>query len=97
MYWFAFDSMGDFGFNQSFETLKNIEWSEAALYLRSAIGLLEPFSPAIWLPRIAFAFMPGVWRVRHWFQMLEFADDTMKIRMSVREHVNVTDKFASFC
>jgi hypothetical protein len=83
MYWFAFDSMGDFGFNQSFNMLKRREWSEASLYLRSAIALLGPFSPAIWIPRIAFAFIPGIWRVKHWFQMLKFADNCMKTRMSV--------------
>jgi hypothetical protein len=65
MYWFAFDSMGDFGFNQSFDMLKRREWSEASLYLRSAIALLGPFSPAIWIPRIAFAFITGIWRVKH--------------------------------
>jgi hypothetical protein len=87
MYWFAFDSMGDFGFNQNFGTLKRRKWSDAALYLRSAIGLLGPFSPAIWIPRIAFAFIPGVWRVKHWFRMLDFADNSMKTRMNVREHI----------
>jgi hypothetical protein len=97
MYWFAFDSMGDFGFNRSFNMLKKKEWLEAALHLRSAIGLLGPFSPAIWIPRIAFAFIPGVWRVKHWFQMLDFADNCMKSRMSVREHPKSDLSIAGLC
>lgn len=84
MYWFALDAMGEFGFNKSFHMLRDQTWSEAALHLRSAMALLGPFSPAIWIPRIAFAFIPNLWRVKHWFKMLDFADDCIQARMSVR-------------
>jgi hypothetical protein len=79
MYWFAFDNMGDFGFGHDFGMLRARK--PGAVYMRSAISLLGPFSPAIWIPRIAFAFIPGLWRVRHWFQMLEFSDACMDARM----------------
>jgi cytochrome P450 len=81
MYWFAFDNMGDFGFGHDFGMLRNRKPVDGAFYMRSAISLLGPFSPAIWIPRIAFAFIPGVWKVRHWFQMLEFSDACMDKRM----------------
>jgi hypothetical protein len=83
MYWFALDAMGEFGFNKRFHMLRDQKWSEAALHLRSAMALLGPFSPAIWIPRIAFDFVPNVWRVKHWFQMLDFADECIQARMKV--------------
>ncbi|KAF9249319.1 hypothetical protein DTO013E5_8509 [Penicillium roqueforti] len=43
--------------------------------------MLGPFSPAIWIPRLGFAFIPSLWKVRHWFHMLEFCDQCMARRM----------------
>ncbi|KAF2463953.1 cytochrome P450 [Lindgomyces ingoldianus] len=81
MYWFAFDSMGDFGFGVDFGMMKSRKWIDAALNMRSAIGLLGPFSPAIWIPRVAFRFTPGIWKVKQWFHMLEFADNCVNTRL----------------
>ncbi|KAI1410215.1 putative cytochrome P450 [Hypoxylon sp. FL1857] len=81
MYWFAFDSMGDFGFGRDFGMMKNRIWVDGAFYMHSAVTLLGPFSPAIWIPRITFAFAPRVWKLRHWFKMLSFGDSCMSSRI----------------
>ncbi|PLB38295.1 cytochrome P450 [Aspergillus candidus] len=81
MYWFAFDSMGDFAFSEDFGMLRNQEWHRVIYLFRSALALLGPFSPAIWIPRLGFSIMPGMWRLRRWFEMLEFCDACMERRM----------------
>ncbi|KAJ6124316.1 hypothetical protein N7471_011633 [Penicillium samsonianum] len=81
MYFFAFDSMGDFAFSEDFGMMKNKRWHSSIAMLRSALTLLGPFSPAIWIPRLGFAFIPSLWKVRHWFHMLEFCDQCMAGRM----------------
>ncbi|KAF2875739.1 cytochrome P450 [Massariosphaeria phaeospora] len=70
-----YDIIADFG------QLKRREWLDGALFMRSAVGLLGPFSPAIWIPKIAFAFFPGAWRVKHWFLMVDFAEKCTDVRM----------------
>ncbi|PVH95575.1 cytochrome P450 [Periconia macrospinosa] len=85
LYRFSFDSMGDFGFSEDFKSLESGNCNSAQNNLSSAISLLGPFSPAIWIPRIAFAFIPGVWKVRDWFQMLEDADSLMNSRMKKKK------------
>jgi hypothetical protein len=84
MYFFAFDSMGDFAFSEDFGMMRIRKWHSSIAMLRSALTLLGPFSPAIWIPRLGFAFIPGLWKVRHWFHMLEFCDQCMARRMKVR-------------
>ncbi|PYH42553.1 cytochrome P450 [Aspergillus saccharolyticus JOP 1030-1] len=69
MYWFAFDSMGDFAFSENFAMMEKQEWHRIILL------------PAIWIPRLAFAFIPGLWWAKWWFQMLAFCDQCMKRRM----------------
>ncbi|KAJ6150683.1 cytochrome P450 [Penicillium chermesinum] len=81
MYWFSFDSMGDFAFSQDFEMMKNEQWHRTLWMFRYALALLGPFSPAIWVPRLAFAFIPGLWWAKWWFQMLEYCDKCMERRM----------------
>ncbi|OQD64126.1 hypothetical protein PENPOL_c008G10796 [Penicillium polonicum] len=81
MYFFAFDSMGDFAFSEDFGMMSSKEWHSSIAMLRSALTLLGPFSPAIWIPRLGFAFIPSLWKVRHWFHMLEFCDQCMARRM----------------
>ncbi|KAJ5194317.1 hypothetical protein N7491_001654 [Penicillium cf. griseofulvum] len=81
MYFFAFDSMGDFAFSEDFGMMRNKRWYSSIAMLRSALTLLGPFSPAIWIPRLGFAFIPTLWKVRHWFHMLEFCDQCMAQRV----------------
>lgn len=89
MYFFAFDSMGDFAFSEDFGMMKNQRWHSSIAKLRSALTLLGPFSPAIWIPRLGFAFIPTFWKVGHWFHMLEFCDQCMSRRMKVTKSLLV--------
>lgn len=84
MRWFSFDLMGAFAFSEDFGMMEKSEYHAAIQMLRSAITLLGPFSPAIWIPRLGFAFIPGLWKVKHWFGMLAFCDSCMERRMKVR-------------
>ncbi|KAI9698907.1 MAG: hypothetical protein M1820_007328 [Bogoriella megaspora] len=81
MRWFSFDLMGDFAFSQDFGMMEKNEYIAAISMLRRAITLLGPFSPAIWIPRLGFAFIPGLWKVKDWFGMLEFCDRCMQRRI----------------
>ncbi|EHA19270.1 hypothetical protein ASPNIDRAFT_178934 [Aspergillus niger ATCC 1015] len=104
MYWFAFDSMGDFAFSMDFKMMENQEWHQVILLFRSALALLGPLSPAIWIPRLAFAFAPGLLWAKWWFQMLAFCDQCMERRMKqtlkdkdiasffIEDHSTSTDK-----
>ena len=83
MRWFSFDLMGDFAFSEDFGMMERGEYHSAIKNLRSAITLLGPFSPAIWIPRLGFAFIPGLWKVKDWFSMLKFCDSCMERRMKV--------------
>ena len=87
MRWFSFDLMGDFAFSQDFGMMEKREYNTAIRMLRSAITLLGPFSPAIWIPRLGFAFIPGLWKVKDWFGMLAFCDSCMERRMKVRSNL----------
>jgi hypothetical protein len=84
MRWFSFDLMGSFAFSEDFGMMDKLEYHAAIKMVRSAITLLGPFSPAIWIPRLGFAFIPGLWKVKDWFGMLKFCDICMERRMKVR-------------
>ncbi|KAF5873339.1 putative benzoate 4-monooxygenase cytochrome protein [Botrytis fragariae] len=83
MQWFSFGLMGDFAFSQDFGMMEKSEYHSAIEMVRSAITLLGPFSPAIWIPRIGFAFLSRFWKVKDWFGMLAFCDTCMERRMKV--------------
>ncbi|KAI1323412.1 benzoate 4-monooxygenase cytochrome P450 [Xylariaceae sp. FL0255] len=92
VYCFAFDSMGEFGFGQDFGLMKKGRLVDGAFYIRSALTLLGPFSPAIWIPRLGFAFIPGFWAVKHWFQMLAYADGLINAKLNAKlDGVDCTD------
>lgn len=79
--WFSFDSMGDFGFGQSFEMMKTRKWLDAIVYMQASWALLGVFNPAIWIPRLTFDLAPFL--ARDWFRALKFADDLLETRMEV--------------
>ncbi|PYI03141.1 putative cytochrome P450 [Aspergillus sclerotiicarbonarius CBS 121057] len=92
MYWFAFDSMGDFAFSEDFAMMENQAWHQIILI------------PAIYIPRLAFAVIPGLCWAKWWFQMLAFCDKCMERRMKrtlkdkdiasffIEDHSSSTDK-----
>jgi hypothetical protein len=82
-YWFAFDIMGEFAFGQSFSMLDNKRYHDIIEKLRRALELLGPFSSVLWLARIAFAFFPGIWRVKDWHDMMAYCRRQMGKRIEV--------------
>ncbi len=58
MRWFAFNSMGEFAFNEDFGMMKSDKWHTAVTRQRSALELLSVFNSTIWIIRLAFAFAP---------------------------------------
>ena len=83
MSWFAFDSMGEFVFNQGFGMMRSGQWHGAIVQQRAALALLGPLNTMVWLPRIAFAFFFFAWKVKDWFGMVEFCDSRMAERLKV--------------
>ena len=83
MQWFAFDSMGEFAFNEDFGVMKSGKWHFVVTQQRSALALLGSFNPAIWIIRLALAFAPFFWRVRDRTGMMAFCDSRMEQRLKV--------------
>ena len=74
MSWFAFDFRGEFISSLDFGMMKSSAWHPAIVQQRGALALLAPLSDAIWLVRLAFAFIPFVGKVRDWNQMVAFCE-----------------------
>lgn len=91
MYWFAFDSMGEFAFNQDFGMMRRQEWHFAITLFRRALSFVGPFAPTIWLIRVGFAFLPWFWKIGDWFSMLAFCNQQMDQRLKVRRQRQKTD------
>lgn len=84
MYWFAFDSMGEFAFNQDFGMMERQEWHFAVKLFRRALSIVGPFASTIWLMKIGFSYLPWFWKIGDWFSMLAFCNQQMQTRMKVR-------------
>lgn len=84
MQWFAFDSMGEFAFNENFGMMQSGKWHYAVTQQRSALALLGVLNPTIWIIRLAFAFAPFFWRVKDWTSMIAFCDSRMERRLKVK-------------
>ena len=83
MMWFAFDSMGEFAFNQSFNMMKTGEWHQVINQQRSALSILGPMNPVVWAIRLGFAFASSIPPVRDWKSMIQFCDQCIKSRIKV--------------
>ena len=83
MYWFTFDSMGEFAFNRDFGMMHRQEWHFAINLFRRALSIIGPFAPTIWLMKVGFAFVPWFWKIGDWFSMLAFCNQQMEARMKV--------------
>ncbi|KAI0547129.1 benzoate 4-monooxygenase cytochrome P450 [Xylaria curta] len=75
--WFTFDCMGDFGFGQDFGMMRERKWLDPIIYMHASWSLLGVFSPAIWVPRISFAFFP-IGKAQDWFKALAFSESLLK-------------------
>ncbi|KAK3166673.1 hypothetical protein OEA41_009798 [Lepraria neglecta] len=93
MYWFAFDSMGEFAFNQDFGMMRRQEWHFAVTLFRRALSIVGPFAPPIWLIKVGFTFLPWFWKIGDWFKMLAFCNQQMLSRMKTRPEEKDTSSF----
>lgn len=84
MLWFAFDSMGEFAFDQSFNMLKNGTWHRLVIQQRSALALLGSLGHTVWAIRIAFVFFSRFWRIRDWINMISFCDRQIERRLAIQ-------------
>lgn len=81
MQWFAFDSMGEFAFNENFGMMKTKTWHRAIIQQRSALAILGSLNHTVWAIRLAFAFLARFWRVKDWMGMISFSDQCMERRL----------------
>ncbi|CEJ59403.1 hypothetical protein PMG11_08028 [Penicillium brasilianum] len=81
MQWFAFDSMGEFAFNENFSMMKTKTWHRAIMQQRSALAILGSLNHTVWAIRLAFAFLGRFWRVKDWMGMISFCDQCMERRL----------------
>lgn len=80
---FAFDSMGEFAFNQDFGMMQSQEWHFAVTLFQRALSLVGPFASIAWLVRNGFTFVPWFWKIGDWFSMLSFYNHQLEARMKV--------------
>lgn len=95
MPWFAFDSMGEFAFNQSFNMLKEGKWNSVILSQHLSLAIQGLLHPAVWAMRLAFAcafFLP-IGPFKDWFSLLQFSDQCMENRMKVTCYGIISTKF----
>lgn len=83
MMWFAFDSMGEFAFNRSFDMMKTGTWHRIIKQQRSALSILGPMNPAVWAIRLAFAVGSFIPPVSHWKAMINFCEGCIEHRQKV--------------
>ena len=84
MYWYAFDAMGEFAFNQDFGMLRGQEWHFAITLFQRAISIIGPLAPVMWVIKIGFAFLPWFWKIKDWNIMLSFCRQRLEARVKVR-------------
>ena len=88
--WFTFDTMGDFAFNKDFGMMDSEQWHSVVIMLRSAMTLLGTVSPAIWMARVGFAFIPGLWKVKDFLTLMSFCHQRMYDRLEVTDPLGIT-------
>ncbi|KAL9089692.1 MAG: hypothetical protein Q9159_002420 [Coniocarpon cinnabarinum] len=81
-YYFAFDIMGLFAFDRSFNLVSDPQWRYAVHMLRNAFSILAPVSPVPWLAQIGFTFFKGRWIVKPWHGMIDWCRDRMMERVA---------------
>lgn len=86
MAYFAFDSMGEFMFNENFGMMTSNQWHPVIFQQKRALAMLGILAEIIWGVRLAFAFTPWFGYVKDWLDMVKFCDKQMEKRMQVFEH-----------
>ncbi|ORY67582.1 cytochrome P450 [Pseudomassariella vexata] len=81
LFWFSFDTMGDFVFSKSFGMLQDQSWHSVIVRLQKALSLLGPFSPTPWLIQVVLKLSPRIGVLRHWFFMVAWCEGQMRTRL----------------
>lgn len=68
----AWDSMGEFAFNQDFGMLQSGEWHASVDMIRRATSLLGVMKSVIWLIRLGLFFVPNLGLIGGWNKAMEF-------------------------
>jgi hypothetical protein len=84
MLWFAFDSMGEFAFNQSFDMMKTGKWHKIIKQQRSGLSIMGSMNPVVWAMRLGFALAFFVPPVSDFISMIAFCEECINNRMKVR-------------
>ena len=82
-YWFGWDVMSDVIFGRPFLMLQDERWHKTVVQLKRAMSLLGPVSPVPYLAHIGFAFIPGLWVVKDWFETIDLCRRRMQDRVKV--------------
>ncbi|KAI8935075.1 hypothetical protein NX059_007670 [Plenodomus lindquistii] len=96
MSWFSFDAMGEVVFGEDFNLLKSKVMHPAILHRDRALAMLGPIADAIWIARMAFAFVPFYGKVKDWMRMVAFCEERMDIRVKrghAKEKPDMADWF----
>lgn len=81
MLWFAFDSMGEFAFNQSFDMMKTGKWHKIIKQQRSGLSIMGSMNPVVWAMRLGFALAFFVPPVSDFISMIAFCEECINNRM----------------
>jgi tryprostatin B 6-hydroxylase len=94
MSWFAFDAMGDVLFGRDFGMIEAREYHPAVPHQKLALALMGPILNTVWIPRLAFTFLPFLGKVKDWMYMVNFCNACMDERMKANS--TKTDLAAMF-
>lgn len=81
MYWFGFDSMGEFVLSKSFGMLENRQPAVVIERLQRALSILGPLTPTPWLLHLGLRLAPRVSIIKDWFDTLEWCRTQMWNRL----------------
>lgn len=90
--WFAFDVMGEVVFGRPFDMLKNAAWNTVIVDLHSASSVLGPLSPTPWLAHLGLGLMPRVWKIKHWYAMMDWCFQQAHERLDVSCNEQMMDQ-----
>ncbi|KAL9092406.1 MAG: hypothetical protein Q9159_000914 [Coniocarpon cinnabarinum] len=91
--WFTFDIMGLFAFGHTFDMLNSGKWHPAVLGLRRGTNALAILSCVPWLARVGFAYLPGFWIVKDWFNMTRFCEERIMARATQKDKMDIASHF----
>lgn len=81
---YSFDTMGHVVYPQAYDSLPVKSRVKTALNQVRALGGLGIVLSAPWLAILALNYMPRVWRLKDWHEMVDTSDELIRGSMDVR-------------